>query len=75
MARLIAHLKLHGIALALATSTPRSTLERKLSTKAAVRQAFLPHLCVCGDEVTVRAGWLGGGMRACWGSDLGHHAV
>ena len=48
VARLVAHLELHGITLALAT-TPRDTLDRKLSTKAAMRAAFV-HSC-CGDEV------------------------
>lgn len=47
---------MHSIPLALATSTPRATLERKLSSKDAMRAAFRPHLCVCGDEVQVRAG-------------------
>ena len=51
VARLIAHLKVHGVTLALATSTPRRTLERKLSTKQSIADAFLPHLSICGDEV------------------------
>ena len=49
VARLVAHLELHGITLALATSTPRDTLNRKLRTKDAMRAAFV-HSC-CGDEV------------------------
>lgn len=54
VARLIAHLSMHSIPLALATSTPRATLERKLSSKDAMRAAFQPHLCVCGDDVQVQ---------------------
>lgn len=60
-ARLLAHLRAHGVPMALATSTPRATLERKLSNKAALREAFGDRIC-CGDEVCV---CVGVGEREC----------
>ncbi|GAB4824069.1 hypothetical protein N2152v2_011115 [Parachlorella kessleri] len=47
--RLISHLQAHKVPLALATSTPRATLVRKLSAKSQVHEAFAS--TCCGDEV------------------------
>jgi len=49
VARLVAHLRMHNIPMALATSTSRATLARKLSSKAEMREAFAQ--ACCGDEV------------------------
>lgn len=46
--RLLAHLRTAGVPMALATSSSRITLERKLSSKPEVAEAF--SLRVCGDE-------------------------
>ena len=47
--RLISHLQANKVPLALATSTPRATLVRKLSAKSQVHEAFAS--TCCGDEV------------------------
>lgn len=47
--RLLAHFREQGVAMALATSTSRATLKRKLSTRQDVEGAFLA--TCCGDEV------------------------
>jgi hypothetical protein len=45
----VCHLRLHGIPMALATSTPRATLTRKLSTHDLdITEAFTASCC--GDE-------------------------
>ncbi|KAI3438503.1 hypothetical protein D9Q98_000931 [Chlorella vulgaris] len=49
VARLVAHLQQHGVPLALATSTPRATLNRKLHQRADMQAAF--KVACCGDEV------------------------
>jgi beta-phosphoglucomutase-like phosphatase (HAD superfamily) len=46
----VAHLRQHGVPLALATSTSRATLGRKLAAQQQMREAFADHSC-CGDEV------------------------
>lgn len=48
--RLINHLVAHHIPIALATSTPRATLMRKLSNKQDLLEAFGGLIC-CGDDV------------------------
>ncbi|BDA50444.1 Pseudouridine-5'-phosphatase at N-terminal half [Coccomyxa sp. Obi] len=50
-ARLLWHLHSHGIPLALATSTPRATFERKMSGKAAQALTAVFQTTKCGDEV------------------------
>lgn len=52
--RLVRHLRSSGIPLALATSTSRPTLARKLSSKAELREAF--DIISCGDDVDVIRG-------------------
>ncbi|KAK9917563.1 hypothetical protein WJX75_005816 [Coccomyxa subellipsoidea] len=49
--RLLWHLHSHGIPLALATSTPRATYERKMSGKAAQALTAVFQTTKCGDEV------------------------
>lgn len=49
VARLVAHLQAVGVRMALATSTSRATLGRKLASKAEMREAFAE--ACCGDEV------------------------
>lgn len=62
--RLISHLSAHSVPLALATSTSRASLQRKLSTRAHVQEAFV-QTC-CGDEVRcVRCG-LGACRAGSW---------
>ncbi len=76
--RLLSHLQAHGVPLALATSTSRATLQRKLSTRQHVHEAFVA--TCCGDEVRAweqrlarrlpqptRSGlWGGGAVLACY---------
>ena len=49
--RLLVHLKASGITLALATSTSTATLEKKISNKQCLQDAFPTHLICCGDDV------------------------
>jgi beta-phosphoglucomutase-like phosphatase (HAD superfamily) len=50
-ARLLGHLRGAGVPLAVATSTPRRTYDRKMSGPAGAGVAQLFGACTCGDEV------------------------
>lgn len=53
-ARLVSHLRAAGVGIALATSTSRATLQRKLSSKPSLRNVF--HAVCCGDDEAVGLG-------------------
>ena len=50
-ARLLGHLRGAGVPLAVATSTPRRTYDRKMSGPAGAEVAQMFDACTCGDEV------------------------